>query len=199
MEKGLCSSDEEKKRLRAHYGALRRNIGAAARREYSLALCARLRALPEFSAAGALAAFVAFGAEPDLSSLFPLKRLFLPRFNWRDGGYEMVEIKTENDLVPGKFGILEPRPELAAAEPDFVRSRLLFLVPAVACDLYGSRLGRGGGYYDRLLAGVETPAVGVIFSCQLTADPLPREDHDAEMAMVVTEKGVYRVGKTKIR
>jgi 5-formyltetrahydrofolate cyclo-ligase len=66
---------------------------------------------------------------------------------------------------------------------------MLFMVPAVACSAAGVRLGRGGGFYDRLLAGIEKKPVAVIYSCQL-APSLPCACHDLPMGIIVTENKI---------
>lgn len=66
----------------------------------------------------------------------------------------------------------------------------IFIVPGVAFDRMGNRLGRGGGYYDKLLAGVPSPKIGLAYSFQVLAE-VPRTSYDVPMDMVVTEVGIY--------
>lgn len=83
----------------------------------------------------------------------------------------------KKDLVRGSFGIYEPLKENARSiQPDRID---LVIVPGVAFDLLGNRLGRGKGYYDRFLAGLipETCTVGLAFDFQVVED-LPRTPHD---------------------
>lgn len=181
----------EKSALRRHFTSLRKNITADKKSVYDAAICERIAALPLFQNADNIAAFISFGAEPDLSALFRGKRLFLPRFEAHSGVYEMVAVENfKQDLLPGKYGIPEPLPSLPAADAGFLASRVLFLIPAVACDRRGCRLGRGGGFYDRLLADVQTPPVAVIYSCQLSENALPGAEHDRFVRWIVTEREV---------
>lgn len=183
--------DEEKKALRQTFAARRKALSEDQRREFDAAICENISSMPLFQSAVNVAAFIRLGAEPDLSRLFHGKRLFLPRFEARTGVYEMVAVEDlKRNLLPGKYGIPEPLPSLPAAEPGFLASQVLFLVPAVACDRCGARLGRGGGFYDRLLAGVKTPPVAVIYSCQLSETALPGTENDVPMGWVVTEREV---------
>jgi 5-formyltetrahydrofolate cyclo-ligase len=88
------------------------------------------------------------------------------------------------------FGIAEPLPDAPAVVPALV------LVPLLAFDAAGHRLGYGGGYYDRTLAGLKgTRAVGVAYAGQEVA-ALPREAHDHSLAAVITEAGVRRFHHT---
>lgn len=185
-------SGSDKDALRRFYLERRKAIPAAERLKFDRAIAENLRRLPEFQRLPGLAAFVAFGAEPDLSSLFPEKRLYLPRFSEDSGEYEFVRIDDPaGQLHPGKFGIPEPLADLPAADWTLIRRDVLILVPAVACDSGGTRLGRGGGFYDRLLdkAG-GAAATAVIYGCQL-AEKLPREPHDRPMDRVVTEQQIF--------
>ena len=182
---------QEKSRLRKFYAARRRELSITERQGYDREICAKIRSLPAYKAAECVAFFVAWGAEPDLSVLFREKRAFLPRFSAELEGYEMVEITDwEKDLIPGKYGIPEPVPELPAADRDLIREKMLFMVPAVACTPAGTRLGRGGGFYDRLLAGVKNAPVAVVYSCQI-APFIPRAGHDCSMGTVVTENDLW--------
>ena len=178
----------DKSELRRHFKAQRNALSPAQRREYDSAICQAVKTLSEFAAAEYIAAFVSFGAEPDVSSLFHGKSILLPRFNPGSQMYELVAVNDfKRDLLPGKYGILEPLPELPVFSPDLAASRALFLVPAVACDRKGIRLGRGGGFYDRLLAGVKTPPVAVIYSCSLSERicPLTRRATPLQLKMVM--------------
>ena len=183
-------TDQEKSRLRRIYNTRRKELSLQERSGSDRAICAAVRDLLAYRETECAAFFIPWGAEPDLRELFFEKRTFLPRFSAELEGYEMVEITDlKKDLLPGKYGIPEPRPELKAAEKGFLRKEMLFMVPAVACSPAGVRLGRGGGFYDRLLAGVEKTPVAVIYSCQL-APSLPCAGHDLSMGIIVTEKNV---------
>ncbi|MBO7153613.1 MAG: 5-formyltetrahydrofolate cyclo-ligase [Lentisphaeria bacterium] len=177
-----------KSELRKFYSSRRKALSREELADCSIRICGRIRELDVYRNTECVAGFFALGAEPDLSSLVPEKRFFLPRYNAASEAYEMVEIRNvESDLVIGRYNIPEPHPELEAADPAWCGANLLYLVPAVACDLAGVRLGRGGGFYDRLLASSRLPKIGVIFSCQI-AEKLPCEEHDVRLDMVVTEE-----------
>jgi 5-formyltetrahydrofolate cyclo-ligase len=92
----------------------------------------------------------------------------------------------DRDLVEGTFGILEPREELRGIEgepePD------LILVPGVAFDERGGRVGRGKGFYDRFLEGRDAVKVGIAFEAQILRKKLPLEAHDQLLDGLVTER-----------
>ena len=92
------------------------------------------------------------------------------------------------DLVRGEFGVFVP-PVLDPVHPDIV------VVPMLAFDLKGNRLGRGAGHYDATLATLRNKktilAVGVAFAAQAVLFNLPIEDHDQKMDMLITPKAFH--------
>ena len=110
------------------------------------------------------------------------KRVYYPRVAGDD--LEFIEVHTTDELVPGAFGVAEP----VSGEMISVAELDLIVVPGVAFDLRGHRLGYGRGFYDRQLAerSVATVAVGLCFEMQL-CDLLPSENHDQALDYVATE------------
>jgi 5-formyltetrahydrofolate cyclo-ligase len=109
------------------------------------------------------------------------KEAYLPRFQ----GASYIASRVTNihtDLTSGQFGIREPIP----GSPEIPLNRLDFvLVPGIAFDLQGRRLGRGKGYYDRLLAEVRGTTCGVAFDEQIVEE-LPVEPHDIHLNCILT-------------
>jgi len=99
-------------------------------------------------------------------------------------------VSSPGELEPGRFGVREPAADSPVVAPENVR---VFLCPGVAFEPGGLRLGRGGGYYDRLLAGRATDAltIGVCLESQIV-DAIPAEEHDIRMDLVVTERRLLR-------
>lgn len=107
------------------------------------------------------------------------KRFFLPRV----AGVNLELLPYSPDsLQPGAFGIEEP----AAGQPVDPSTMELIIVPAVAYDRQGNRLGRGKGFYDRLLAETRATTIGVAYDFQLL-DALPTDPHDTPVHIVITE------------
>lgn len=100
------------------------------------------------------------------------------------------EIKSFDELKPGAFGILEPPKELL--RPVDIAEIELILVPGVAFDLHGNRIGYGGGYYDAFLRQSRAIKIGLAYEFQIV-DELPTTDGDEKVDLVVTEKTIYRV------
>lgn len=147
-------------------------------------LTRRLRGWAVWEAARTVCAFCALADEPEVLSPWPEgKRIALPR---ADGdGLSIHWVDSRGELVPGKFGIPEPRADAPPAGAAFD----LILVPGMAFDLAGGRLGRGRGYYDRFLASASGFVAGVCFDDQIVPE-VPREPHDARMDAIVTRSRI---------
>lgn len=148
----------------------------------------------------ALAAYMAFGSEPDLSEyladwLKAGKALYLPAFIEQTQAYAMVAVQDlDAQLVAGHYGIREPHPDLPRLHPPFdCEPPWTWLVPGLAFDHAGNRLGRGRGYYDRLLAGATGSKIGVAHDCQIVP-AIPAHAHDVRMDYVVTETRMVSCG-----
>jgi len=119
------------------------------------------------------------------------RRVFYPRLG--DVTVSLLEDESEKDLLPGKYGILEPAGNCCLSE-DNLRSLVVF-VPAVLLDKEGNRLGRGGGWYDRTLTslGEEVIRVALAFEFQLIEE-VPTEKWDCPVDFIITEDRVIRCG-----
>jgi len=113
------------------------------------------------------------------------KLIALPRFSVTKNAYEACGIDNLSDLVPGKFGVLEPPPDCQTMD---TKQLDLAIVPGVAFAGLGGRLGRGGGFFDRLLTDIPAKKCGVCFEQQVYPD-VPVERHDVKMDMIATPSG----------
>ena len=134
-------------------------------RHKSNLICSQLQASALFAAAQTTLAYFSFRQEPDLSPLFTdtCRRWGFPRCVGDTLRWHIWRPKDAQQLQTGNYGIPEPHPAAPILESSEVD---LILVPAVACDAYGYRLGYGGGYYDRLLSSpkwASKPTIGIVF------------------------------------
>ena len=188
---------DEKARLRREIAAAFQRLPAGELEARGAAIRQRLALTEEFRRAGS---FLLYASLPDEIDTAPLidellaagKTVYLPVCRPGRAEIDIVPILSrEADLVPGHFGILEPRPALAAAGPEDVD---FVLVPGRAFDRRGNRLGRGRGYYDRFLARVGQQAVraALALDFQLVA-AVPAAEHDLPVDLIVTEREVIRI------
>jgi 5-formyltetrahydrofolate cyclo-ligase len=112
-------------------------------------------------------------------------RVAFPRVAGKGLTLEFHFVPDGEGLAPATFGIHEPQATWPRAVPD------ILLVPLLAFDAAGHRLGYGGGYYDRTIAGLAVPAIGIAYSGQQVAS-LPFGAHDRTLDMVLTEQGIRR-------
>jgi 5-formyltetrahydrofolate cyclo-ligase len=186
---------ERKKSIREQAHAARNAV--ADKDGLSRLICERLVALPEYRAAKTVMYYVDVRSEVRTRNYLQTalghgKRIVVPYCV--DDELETFLLTDMNQLAVGMYKILEPRPELRAV-PEFkvsVEELELIIVPGVAFDREGGRLGHGKGYYDKLLehAAPETPLVALAFECQLFPQ-IPMQGHDIYMDKVVTETASY--------
>jgi 5-formyltetrahydrofolate cyclo-ligase len=173
--------------LRRQITAARAAMPAAEREAAGRAIRDHLLSLPEVAAAGTIAAYYSIGTEPATHSLvyalwkrgsYVVLPLLLP-----GGDLDWASYEGPDSLVPGPRGLLQPgeppRGTGCVSRADVV------LVPAVAVDGAGYRLGRGGGCYDRALTrvGEQVPVIALLYDAELV-DAVPVDDHDQRVRAV---------------
>jgi len=181
-----------KQELRKIYLANRAALSPVERRAADASLRERLRSLPAYRNAAAVVIYASDGTEPDLLPLLDSdsqKRFYLPRFEEKSGSYIPAQVRCANELVTGKYGIAEPPAQAPCADGNTVRTAL-YCVPLVAFDKQGTRLGRGKGFYDRMLEKVSGPVMGIAYDRQF-AEVLPKEPHDCALSGAVTETHLF--------
>jgi 5-formyltetrahydrofolate cyclo-ligase len=143
------------------------------------------------SQSGVWAAFEPFGFEPDIRSAIESAKHILwafPRVEHANT-LSFYRVSSRNDLLKNSLGIWEPDPKRA------VRVHLDefhgLLIPGLAFDHFGNRLGRGRGYYDRALSEIlhinQPLKIGIALERQIAEQELPHEPHDIAMDLVITE------------
>ncbi|MYD55081.1 MAG: 5-formyltetrahydrofolate cyclo-ligase [Chloroflexi bacterium] len=183
-----------KAELRSAMRRQRAALPAEARHGWSASIAARLTALDELRRADTVHCYASslpgeVGTDGLLARLLTeRRRVVCPRVR-AHGQLEHREISALSQLVDAAFGLREPDHELAPPVDPGICD--VIVVPGVAFDVEGGRLGMGGGYYDRFLAQVSAPIVGLAFEMQLV-DRLPESDHDQRVDLIVTELRVIR-------
>ena len=186
--------EDKKKVLRQHFLSLRKQMSGSERLLKDTAVEDRIVDLECFAGAVGIVGYESDGYEVEIRRVMEKavragKMAALPRYSRAKKCYEPVMVSNfEQDLIEARYGLLEPRPELPVAQVD---QQWLWLIPAVAFDKYGTRLGRGGGFYDRMLSEYPGRRIGVFYQCQFSCEVLPQAEHDQKLELAVTEIKVY--------
>lgn len=191
MPSTITALSEQKAALRA---VLRERLSALPpdqRRRSDQALFDRFLSLPQLRTVRRVLLYCGMGSEPDTRSLLPRlwalgKETALPRC-LPGHAMEARLVGPGDPLVRHPYGMLEPSPALPLAPRD---SCALILVPGLAFDRQGRRLGQGGGYYDRYLPGYPGLTAALCRDVVLL-DHLPAGDRDQSVDLVLTESGCW--------
>jgi 5-formyltetrahydrofolate cyclo-ligase len=184
--------------LRDSVLAERRALGADLVADLSAAIQARLLGLEEFHRASLVHCYA--GAKANevrtdrilAETLRTGRRLAVPRVEGDDLVHH--EIRSVTELFPSRFGLLEPDPGAPRVEPEEID---LVVVPGLAFDLTGNRLGFGKGYYDRFLTRVRAVKGALLYTLQIV-DRVPADGRDVAVDLLVTERGVERCSRRPI-
>jgi 5-formyltetrahydrofolate cyclo-ligase len=171
---------EESKRIRSE-------ITPSECRQSSKKICGHIENWESFRAAETVLTYLPMRNEVDLTPLFGTNQ----RKIWvipciQPGGLMTFHEYDRKTLVRHALGMLEPDPESPATSPDGIDC---VLVPGLAYDLSGWRLGYGGGYYDRFLSGFKGVSVGITYNA-LLFDEVPYDEHDIPVQFIGTEQGI---------
>ena len=172
---------DKKAALRRHFRALREQIGLDERARQSHRVARQVLSLSCWKRAKWILLYAPMGDELDVSTLIESgwaqgKHILLPKCVENPRGLSLYLVTSWTDLLPGRWEIQEPdETRCSRVLPHQVD---LALIPVVAMDASGCRLGNGGGYYDRLMPYLSATLL-VGFDQQLSEESLPRDSHDA--------------------
>ncbi len=199
----MTDISKEKALLRRHYLDLRNSLSVEDRATWAKSILQQLFALPQWKDAPLVCSYMSIRGEIDTSpilhrALTEEKSVALPcTLSGADKGemiFRVLSPHTPYTLEPGRFGIPEPSPSSPVLSPKDLQGSLV-LLPGLAFDLEGYRLGYGGGYYDRFLAkatalGVSFTTVALAYSPLVTAH-LPHEAHDHPAHIIIDERRTH--------
>ncbi len=188
-----------KRDLRKLVGDRRRDLLEISKRRFSRMIFTRLIEMPRYRTARTIMLYVHLPDEVHTTELLADaarrdKQVVIPYCEGER--LRLFRMEGLDELSPGTFGVLEPKLELRDDPARKITPEMLDLivVPGVAFDPYGGRLGRGKAYYDGLLSNVrpDTSLVALAFGCQIV-DKIPMQPHDVSMHQIITEEQVYTV------
>lgn len=189
----IVTSIQEEKRLLRQAALRQRDRQDHPRREaQSMIIQTSLQTINLFATAQTILLYASIRGEVATYNLLESclnrhARTVLPRVDKKAAKLLLYQILSPADLVPGAFGIPEPDiRHCAPVRPDEIDYAI---IPGVAFDETGARIGYGKGYYDTLLAGMHAPTAGLCFEHQLVGR-IPCEPHDRRVTMIITEKRI---------
>lgn len=194
---------DRKKTMRTNIGARMASLDGADRHDASVRACGRIMSMDEFRHASAVMLYMPLTSELDVTPLaircFQLaKTVCVPRVDTERIDMRPVEVSTFDNaaMALDQLGVRTPRD----APPVMPELLDLVIVPGIAFDLAGHRLGRGKGYYDRFLRRLRraVTTVGIAFETQIV-DDVPVEAHDTCVDLIVTERRTARVQRSRSR
>lgn len=188
MEKPV-NIKEYKMELRTRFKERRKTMTVKRKQFCDHRIAARLKSLAAYRRASLILVYVSqpieVGTREIIESAFSEgKRVAVPRCVPGTREMEFYYITSYDELSPGTFGVLEPEPDKNKLVTDFTGS--LCIVPALACDRAGYRLGYGGGYYDRFLRGYSEKKVLILYKSCLV-EHLWHGRYDVPVDCIVTE------------
>lgn len=189
-----ATGNGERQELRRHFRRKRRALNPGEQADHAEAVARHFFARGLHLKGRTVGLYFANDGELDATPLLARllrtrKRLALPVVGER-GEMAFYRYRADTRLVANRYGILEPAPGARYVAPLSID---LLLVPLVAFDCFGVRLGMGAGYYDRFLgripAAMRPRLVGLAHDCQRSLDPLPFDSWDVPLYGVITESG----------
>lgn len=185
--------NKAKRALRKHILGLRRNLSQDVIQMQSAAIFDHVINSLQYEASASVMIYAAMRDEVQTFALIEHslkqgKQVCVPYTNDRDGNMDAVRICSLAELVKGDFDILTAvKSELNLIDPSQIN---LMIMPGVAFDHHGHRLGMGAGFYDRFMAQAkQASSFGLALSCQLL-DIVPCMPHDYLVEYIVTEDGI---------
>ncbi len=183
------SGNKSKGLPRIFYMSVRRLIPIADRLDADRIICDKVMNRPEWQKAETICLYMSTPEEVDTKPLLAAaltvgKRVVFPRVD--EERLVLHQVRSVKDFTCGIYKILEPKKSTPVVSPKSVD---LFIVPGITFDWEGYRMGYGKGYYDRLLAGLDAPKIGLAYAIQMVAQ-VARSSYDVPMTMVITEEEI---------
>jgi len=187
----------QKDELRKHYAEKRARAHARLRYDDKQKIFSHLREIPSFSKAKTIMCYFARGSEVPTKNLVlellnSAKRVVLPRTNTDDMLIIPYYIDSIDDVELASFGLLEPKLSCKICKTEDID---VILVPGVAFDQHGHRLGYGLGFYDKFLPGAKCETIGLAYDDTICENCLPCDSHDIPVDNVVSERRVLKIKK----
>lgn len=186
--------DASKSALQSAYLALETELAPAHAERVDREVRMHFTAMSAYRSAKLILAYVTYRNEMDTRPLIERawkdgKRVAVPVCD--RGQLKFYEVDTLDGMRAGSRGVLEPDPAGLAQITDEELEGSICLVPGLVFDAEGYRIGYGAGYYDEFLAGYPGLKVGLVRTLRISSNPLPHDDHDVPMDVLVSDGSVW--------
>jgi 5-formyltetrahydrofolate cyclo-ligase len=189
-----------KEKLRKEIKEKRKKQTKEENRKKSKEIKEKLFGLSEYMDANTVLFYISYNGEvfshEMIKEALKDKIVVVPISNTKDETLSLSVLESWDDLEIGSYGIFEPRKEcIKEVSIDDID---LIIIPGVAFDLKGNRMGHGKGYYDKLLEKTKATSIGLCFECQII-DRIPTEKHDIPVTMIITEERIIDCNNVNIK
>jgi 5-formyltetrahydrofolate cyclo-ligase len=191
----MHSLKNEKNELRRQYTQIRDSMTPKEKQEADSRIIRLFTSLSSYRFASLVLLYAPIKSEIDITPVLEMalkdgKKVALPLCEKEPGVMTFRLITDPSDLVPGSFGVMEPRADAPLCTKEMLKATdAIVAVPALAFDKKGFRLGYGKGYYDRFLADFGGVSVGLVYR-RLLLNNLPRGFYDRRVDLLISESGV---------
>ena len=190
----------EKDAIRRECAERRNSMKIEERAEFDKKIIDVVTSLVSFKHADIILLYAPIKSEIDVMPIFALakekgKRVAFPRCNTEDRTMKFHFVDSLDELEPCAYNIREPKEEAEIYDSEETKGSALCIVPGLAFDVYGYRLGYGKGYYDKFMHSFKGSCIGVAYTHQILPN-LPRGKFDKHCDILITEKGIKTL-KTK--
>lgn len=180
----------DKENIRREVSRKRRYLTKRQKNKLDDIITTKLISTPEWKHAGTVLIYVSHIYETDtvkvIKKSIPNKHIIVPKTHLRFNTLSLHKIDDFDDLVKGRYKLLEPHPDTIIVSPSEID---LAIIPGIAFDRKGHRIGYGKAYYDRLNKHLKCPKISLAYSFQIV-DNIPAQKHDIPVDVIITEKEI---------
>jgi 5-formyltetrahydrofolate cyclo-ligase len=182
-----------KEKLRAETSRKRRYLVSSQKARFDGQIYRNILDLPEWKKAKNIFIYISTEEEVSTKELIKeylgKKKIIVPKSHTKFNTLTLHEIKSFDDTAKGHYSILEPMPHTRIVDPKEID---LAIIPGVAFDKKGHRIGYGKAYYDGLAVNLTCPKFGLAYEVQIV-DNVPAQTHDVPVNGIITEEAIYRI------
>jgi len=188
-------ANKTKDELRKEIGQKRRHIDKLQKTEFDKKIYKNIVNLPEWQKSKNIFLYISTKDEVSTRDLiknhFGTKKIIVPKSHTKSNTLTLHEIGSIKDTAKGSYSILEPNAHTKIVSPQNIA---ISIIPGIAFDKKGHRVGYGKAYYDKIANSLTGLKIGLAYEVQIVNN-IPAQKHDIPVDIIITEKAVYRINK----